>query len=175
MRSNPGSSSGSWFSANGHSEDALFIGEAHSCAYDGVNNQVLCGFQDTGAAQQLDVDGLAAPVQLARADEGRRRQRRRGRLQRRARSCSANFALETSPAAPRITTPVDARGPAGGLNPNLVVAGTGGQTIYAFDATLATATPLAVNAVDDTRFVIGTYQVYEWIGGQSAAARAARA
>jgi uncharacterized repeat protein (TIGR01451 family) len=148
-QTNPSTANGVWQSLNGN----LQISEHHSCDYDSVGDLILCGNQDTGAPEQ-SASGSVSWDTLSAGDGGFVAVNDSGASSVRfssSNSFGANSFLRRTCTAANVCV---------NSAPGFVVAGTGGQTIQAFDG-LPLYTPLAMNKVDPTRFIVTSNRVYE--------------
>lgn len=155
-QTDPSTTNGEWQSLNGN----LQISEHHSCDYDSVGDIILCGDQDTGAPEQ-SASGSTSWATLSAGDGGFVAVNDTGAASVRF-SSSNNFGAGSF--MRRVCT-------AGNFcinsAPNFIVAGTGGQTIQNFEtnaagqSTLPLYTPLAINTIDPTRFIVTSNRVYE--------------
>ncbi|GAA1056851.1 hypothetical protein GCM10017608_11330 [Agromyces luteolus] len=154
-QTDPSTTNGEWQSLNGN----LQISEHHSCAYDNVGDLILCGDQDTGAPEQsssgstswetlsagdggfvaVDDSGAASVRYSSSNSLGAGSFLRRG-------CTAANVCINSAP----------------GFN----VVGQG-QTLQAFEvdgagnSTLPLYTPLVMNDIDPSRFIVTSNRVYE--------------
>lgn len=160
-QTDPTSGSGDWFSLNGD----IQVSEHHSCDWDSVSDIIICGDQDTGVPEQnspggttwrsvttadggtVAIDDLVSPSIRYFSNQ------RFGGF--RKRTCDAANNCSNSAVG-------------------LVVAGTGGQTLFQVDGcnpdsngvcqgnnTIQFYGPIEVNAVAPDRLIIGTDKVYE--------------
>jgi uncharacterized repeat protein (TIGR01451 family) len=154
-QTDPSTTNGVWQSLDG----TLQIGEHHSCDYDSVGNIVLCGNQDTGAAEQSSSGNLSW-AELSAGDGGFVSVNDAGAASVRFSSSNGfgagSFLRRTCTAANVCVNSA----------PGFNVVGQG-QTIQNFEvdgagnSTLPLYTPLAINRIDPTRFIVTSNRVYE--------------
>jgi uncharacterized repeat protein (TIGR01451 family) len=148
-QTNPSNATGVWQSLNGN----LQISEHHSCDYDNVGNIILCGDQDTGAPEQ-SASGSTTWVTLSAGDGGFVAVNDSG-------VNSIRFSSSNSFGAGGFLRRVcNAANLCINSAPGFNVVGQG-QTIQNFDAGLPLYTPLAINRIDPTRFIVTSNRVYE--------------
>ena len=155
-QTDPSTTNGRWQSLNGN----LQISEHVSCDYDSVGDLILCGDQDTGAAEQ-SASGSASWVELSQGDGGYVAVNDTGASS--IRFSSSNN-LSTSSFLRRTCTAANA---CVNSAPGFNVVGQG-QTLQNFErnaagqSTLPLTTPLAMNTIDPTRIVVSSNtRVYE--------------
>lgn len=147
-QSDPATANGAWVSLNGN----LQIAEHHSCAYDSVGDLVLCGNQDTGAPEQ-SASGSTTWTTLSAGDGGFVAVDDSG-------ADSIRYSSSNSLGAGSfLRRTCDAANSCANSAPSFNVVGQG-QTIQAFDA-LPLYTPLVMNDVDPSRFIVTSNRVYE--------------
>lgn len=148
-QTDPSTTNGVWQSLNGN----LQISEHHSCDYDNVGDLILCGDQDTGAPEQ-SASGSASWVTLSAGDGGFVAVNDSGANSIRFSSSNSlgagGFLRRTCTAANVCVNSA----------PGFNVVGQG-QTIQNFDAGLPLYTPLVINKIDPTRFIVTSNRVYE--------------
>ena len=154
-QTDPSTTNGAWQSINGN----LQIGEHHSCDYDSVGEIILCGDQDTGAPEQ-SASGSASWTTLSAGDGGFVAVNDAGASSIRFSSSNSfgagSFLRRTCTAANVCVNSA----------PGFNVVGQG-QTIQNFEvdgagnSTLPLYTPLAINTIDPTRFIVTSNRVYE--------------
>jgi uncharacterized repeat protein (TIGR01451 family) len=155
-QTDPSTTNGRWQSINGN----LQIAEHHSCDYDSVGDLILCGDQDTGATEQ-SAAGNPSWVQLSQGDGGFVAANDSGAASVRFSSSNSfgagSFLRRTCTAANVCVNGA----------PGFNVVGQG-QTIQAFEvdgagnSTMPLYTPLAMNTLDQTRFIVSSStRVYE--------------
>ncbi len=148
LRTTPTDATGDWYSLNGD----LQITEITSIAYDTISNVVIAGTQDNGVAEQTasdssvwrevtvgdggDVAVVVDDASLAATGESYRYS---------SGAYLDDFTLRTIDAANNVVATV---------KPALIVIGTGKMTFAKFDGGQYD-TPIAINAVDPSRLVIG--------------------
>ncbi|HET6673062.1 MAG TPA: hypothetical protein VFG92_06770 [Agromyces sp.] len=154
-QTDPSTTNGDWQSING----TLQISEHHSCDYDSVGDLILCGDQDTGAPEQ-SASGSSSWAELSAGDGGFVAVNDSGASSIRFSSSNSfgagSFLRRTCTAANVCVNSA----------PGFNVVGQG-QTIQAFEtnaagqSTLPLYTPLAINTIDPTRFIVTSNRVYE--------------
>ncbi|UOQ90603.1 hypothetical protein MUN74_06745 [Agromyces endophyticus] len=148
-QTDPSTTNGEWRSLNGN----LQISEHHSCDYDSVGDLVLCGDQDTGAAEQ-SASGSTSWAELSAGDGGFVAVNDAG-------ASSIRFSSSNSfGAGSFLRRTCTAANVCANSAPGFNVVGQG-QTIQNFDTTLPLYTPLAINTIDPTRFIVTSNRVYE--------------
>ena len=153
-QTDPSTTNGVWQSINGN----LQISEHQSCDYDSVGNIILCGDQDTGAPEQ-SAAGSTTWLTLSAGDGG-------------------FVAVNDSAATSVRFSSSNSLGAGGFLRrtctaanvcvnsaPGFNVVGQG-QTIQQFEqaggqSTLPLYTPLFMNRIDGTRFIVTSSRIYE--------------
>ncbi|MGW9629103.1 DUF7507 domain-containing protein [Agromyces sp. NPDC055520] len=148
-QTDPATTNGDWQSINGN----LQISEHHSCDYDSVGDLILCGDQDTGAPEQ-SASGSASWTELSAGDGGFVAVNDAG-------ASSVRFSSSNSfGAGSFLRRTCTAANVCINSAPGFNVVGQG-QTIQNFDTTLPLYTPLAINTIDPTRFIVTSNRVYE--------------
>lgn len=152
-RTDPELSTGVWQSMNGN----LQITEHHSCAYDGVSDRVVCGNQDTGTVTQ-NAAGGATYVSTHVADGG---------FVAISDATAPSVRYTSTNSFSQITRRTcDAANTCANASPSMIVAGSGGQTLFAVEGTNIPLYPvLAINSVDRNRLVVGSASAYESLDG----------
>jgi uncharacterized repeat protein (TIGR01451 family) len=148
-QTDPSTTNGVWQSLDGN----LQIGEHHSCDYDSVGNLIICGDQDTGAPEQ-SATGSTTWVELSAGDGGFVAVNDSGANSIRF---SSSNSISTASFRRRTCTPANV---CVNSAPGFNVVGQG-QTIQNFDANLPLYTPLVINKIDPTRFIVTSNRVYE--------------
>lgn len=160
-QTDPTSTSGDWFSLNGD----IQVSEHHSCDWDSVSDIIICGDQDTGTPEQVSPGGTTwrsvttADGGTVAIDDNVAPSIRYFSTQR-----LGGFRKRTCDGANNCTN----------SSVGLVVAGSGGQTLFQVDGcnpdaggncqgnnTIQFYGPIEVNAVAPDRLIIGTDKVYE--------------
>jgi uncharacterized repeat protein (TIGR01451 family) len=147
-QTNPSDATGRWQSMIG---TGLQIQEGHSCAYDSVGDLTTCGTQDIGAPEQNP--GSTTWGELTRGDGGYVAvddSNPAASIRYSSSNSLSGFTRRTCTAANACAS----------ATPTFNVTGTG-QNIYQFDATLPTYTPVHMNKVDPTRFIVSSSRLYE--------------
>ncbi len=158
-RTSPQDANGDWFSINGN----LQIAESHSCAYDSVGDIITCGNQDTGAPEQISAGNLVWTT-LTAGDGGFVATDDSGAASIRYSSSNSFGGATGNSFRRRVCTAANV---CVNSAPGFIVAGSGGQTIHQLNldgngnSTLPLYTPLYLNDVDPSRFIVGTNIVYE--------------
>lgn len=154
-QTDPSTTNGEWQSLNGD----LQISEHHSCAYDNVGDLILCGDQDTGAPEQ-SAAGSTSWGTLSAGDGGFVAVNDTG-------ASSVRFSSSNSLGAGSfLRRTCTAANVCANSAPGFSVVGQG-QTIQAFEqdgagnSTLPLYTPLVMNEVAPTRFIVTSNRVYE--------------
>lgn len=152
-RTDPELSTGVWQSMNGN----LQITEHHSCAYDAVSDRVVCGNQDTGTVTQ-NAAGGATYVSTHVADGG---------FVAISDATAPSVRYTSTNSFAQITRRTcDAANSCANASPSMIVAGSGGQTLFAVEGTNIPLYPvLAINSVDRNRLVVGSASAYESLDG----------
>ena len=150
----PSTTNGAWQSLNGN----LQISEHQSCDYDSVGDLILCGDQDTGAPEQSAAGSLSW-LTLSAGDGGFVAVNDAG-------ADSVRFSSSNNLGAGgflrRTCTPANV---CVNSAPGFNVVGQG-QTIQQFEqaggqSTLPLYTPLFINEIDGTRFIVTSSRIYE--------------
>lgn len=149
-RTSPTTNTGVWQSLNGN----LQVTEFHSVAYDRVSNVIIGGTQDVGTVEQISTGSLTwrtvnqGDGGVVAVDDSSDSQS--------VRYSSAQFLggfVRRTVSPSNVVTDIDLI--------NLVVTGTGGQTLYTVDPPQF-YTPFELNTVNSARLVIGSsLDVYE--------------
>jgi hypothetical protein len=153
LRSNP-AGLGDWIGLMGQS---LQVTEFHSLAYDPLSNIIIGGTQDTGTPFQTAA-GSMIYTEILQGDGGV--------VQVDAQTLSgSNQSIRYMSFQNYQQFRREVRNASGGLvsasNPGLIVAGSGGQTLRSFDATVQFYQPYELNAITPSRAIIGTQDLYE--------------
>ncbi|MFN2606277.1 MAG: Ig-like domain repeat protein [Acidimicrobiales bacterium] len=146
-QSKPSTTTGDWTSVNGN----LDVTEHHDCGYDHVSHVIICGNQDTGVTEQPSQNATVWRA-VTQADGGHVAADDSGA------SSIRYFSTQNLGGFRRRTC--DAANNCANANIGVVVAGTGGKTIFQVDSP-PFVTPYAINTIDPTRMVLGTGNLYE--------------
>ncbi|WP_400999245.1 hypothetical protein [Agromyces sp. GXQ0307] len=154
-QTDPSTGNGEWQSLNGD----LQISEHHSCDYDNVGDIILCGDQDTGAPEQ-SASGSTSWETLSAGDGGFVAVNDTG-------AASVRFSSSNSLGAGSfLRRACTAANVCVNSAPGFNVVGQG-QTLQQFEtnaagnSTLPLYTPLVMNDIDRTRFIVTSNRVYE--------------
>jgi hypothetical protein len=154
-RNNPTNVNGTWVSLNNN----LQVAEVHSARYDRKTNTLIAGTQDTGTIEQASAgsatwrtvnQGDGGRVAVDNADVGANSIRY---------TSSQFYGGGTNGLRRRTYNSSNVQQSNTGVA--LIVAGSGGQNLYANDANIQFYGPLETNKVVGGRLYVGTRRVYE--------------
>ena len=155
-RSSPGTTNGTWTAIGGSGTNGLRITEIHSVAYDSHGGVLIAGAQDTGAMQQ-NAHNSTTWTELTQGDGGvvgvyDRPGTNSFRYSSNEQMSGFTYGEYNGSGALVKSVPV---------TPTVVYSGGSSPLATNFDQNIPFYTPIAVNAVDADRLVIGTASLYE--------------
>ena len=149
-RTDPHTNTGDWASVNGN----LAITEAHSCAYDHVRHESICGTQDNGTVQQSSPGALVWDA-VGRFDGGK------VAVSDRTSNSSRYFSSQSL----SVFTREDCDSGGCTTTAPALELESGNALSQTTDATISGYPPIAANSSDRDRLVIATGYVYESTDG----------